>query len=198
MKCNDLDRVGHYGNIPIHAMKTAATRSAVIPLLILVLALLCGCAASIVRSDAAQALEFVIVRHAEKVADGTSDPPLTGDGHARAAALAAILSTPHRLRAVYATPYQRTQHTAAPAAQAHGLHVTDYDAKQPALDFAAVLRRTHSQGTVLVVGHSNTVPEIVTALCACQVMPMPDHEYDRLSIIRIDAGGRARLEQSRY
>ncbi|HRP71338.1 MAG TPA: hypothetical protein PK743_01720, partial [Luteimonas sp.] len=53
-------------------------------------------------------------------------------------------------------------------------------------------------GTVLVAGHSNTVPGIVTALCACEVEAMPDSEYDRLSTIHVDADGRARLVVGRY
>ncbi len=147
--------------------------------------------------DAARTVEFVVVRHAEKAADGSDDPPLTDAGHRRAALLAELMGTP-RLRAVYATSFRRTQQTAAPTARMNGLSVTSYDAKQPTQDFVAELRRAPAAGRVLVVGHSNTVPAIVAALCACEVTPMLEHEYDRLSIVRIDAGGRAQLEQRRY
>jgi len=142
-------------------------------------------------------MELVVVRHAEKAADGSDDPPLTDAGRRRAALLADILGTP-RLQAVYATSFRRTQQTAAPTAGINGLSVTSYDAKQPAQDFVAELRRAHAAGRVLVVGHSNTVPAIVAKLCACEIAPMSEHEYDRLSIVYIDAGGRARLEQRRY
>ena len=69
---------------------------------------------------------------------------------------------------------------------------------QQAPAFADELRAAHPRGTVLIAGHSDTVPDIVAALCACDVAPMPDHEYDRLSIVHVDAAGRARLDVQRY
>ncbi len=66
------------------------------------------------------------------------------------------------------------------------------------MEFAARLRAAHPHGNVLIAGHSNTVPDIVAALCACKIAAMPDHEYDRLSIVRIDADGHARLTVERY
>lgn len=140
---------------------------------------------------------FVVVRHAEKAAVDPGDPALTDAGRARADALAASLADAP-LAAVYATAYRRTQQTAAPSASTHALAVTTYDAKQPAGEFAARLKRAHAAGTVLVVGHSNTVPEIAAALCGCAVAPMSEAEYDRHLSIEIDAHGVARLAVSRY
>ena len=51
---------------------------------------------------------------------------------------------------------------------------------------------------VLVVGHSNTVPDLVAALCGCATDAMDETEYDRMSIVRFDADGRARLKVQRY
>jgi len=138
-------------------------------------------------------MTFVIVRHAEKVADGSKDPPLTEAGHARAQALARRLSSMPVI-AVYTTPFQRTRQTATPTAQEHGLPLIEYDAKLPATSFAAQLRQRHAGQTVLVVGHSNTVPDIAAALCSCIVAPMSEAEYDRLMTVRVDAAGRAVLE----
>lgn len=139
---------------------------------------------------------FVLVRHAEKAADDPRDPVLTADGMARAQRLADSLRDAG-LSAVYATAYRRTQQTAAPSAQGHGLMVTTYDAKQPAAEFAATLRQRHRDGSVLVVGHSNTVPDIASALCGCPVEAMPETEYDRLITVRIAADGSAVMERSR-
>jgi len=82
--------------------------------------------------------------------------------------------------------------------QARRLAITPYPAGQPATEFAARLRAAHPRGSVLIAGHSNTVPDIVAALCACAVAPMADHEYDRMSIVRLDADGSARLDVTRY
>lgn len=147
-------------------------------------------------ADTAAGATYLIVRHAEKADDDPRDPSLSEAGHARARRLIeALARTP--LRAAYATGYRRTQGTAAPAAAAHGLQVTLYDAKQPAADFAAALRRDWPQGTVLVVAHSNTAPGIAAALCGCAVEPMSENEYDRRMWVRVDAQGRAHLRVSR-
>ena len=143
------------------------------------------------------AVTFIVVRHAEKVDDGSKDPPLSEAGLVRAQALGnALHDAP--LRGVYTTSYRRTQQTATPAARLHSLPVVTYDAKLAAPDFAAQLRREHAAGTVLVVGHSNTVPGIAAALCACTVSPMEDTEYDRWIRIQLDANGNATLQETRY
>ena len=161
---------------------------------LLACSLLAACA-GIPRTHA-DAATYIIVRHAEKV-DASRDPDLSAAGRARAQALAERLDG-RDLAAIYATEFKRTAQTVAPSALARGLAVASYPAAQPAADFAASLRAAHPRGSVLVAGHSNTVPAIVAALCACEVAPMPDHEYDRFSIIRVDADGRARLDVERY
>jgi broad specificity phosphatase PhoE len=157
--------------------------------------LVAGCATP--RERAEPMTTFVLVRHAEKTADDPRDPGLTDAGRARAARLAASLADAP-LRAVYATAYRRTRDTAGPSAVAHGLQVAVYDAREPAADFAARLRAAHRAGTVLVVGHSNTVPAIAAALCACPVAPMREDEFDRRIEIRIEPEGLASLSQRRY
>ena len=158
--------------------------------------LLAACASAPMKTtalDPATApLEFVVVRHAEKATDAGDDPPLVGSGHARAAAIAAGLAGAPVV-AVYSTDYARTRDTAAPTAAAHDLPVTPYDARQPAGALAAMLRAAHAGGTVLVVGHSNTVPAIASALCGCEVAAMDESEYDRLLRVRVPPGGPATL-----
>jgi broad specificity phosphatase PhoE len=140
---------------------------------------------------------FVLVRHAEKARDDPKDPSLSDAGQVRAVRLAdALANAP--LTAVYASAYRRTQSTATPSAARRAIAVTTYDASRPAAEFAAELRRIHRNGTVLVVGHSNTVPALAAALCACAVAPMRDDEFDRRIDIRIDDGGIPRMDERRY
>lgn len=168
---------------------------------LLMAALLGACASSPAERsaslDAGPNATFVLVRHAEKIDDGSRDPPLSATGQARAHALAAMLRDAP-LRAIYATAYRRTQATVAPAANAHALPVTTYEAELDATDFAVRLRRDHDDGTVLVVGHSNTIPAIAAALCACRVAPMADDEFDRRITVEFDARGDAVLREDRY
>lgn len=169
-------------------------------------ALLSGCATQASVETAAPATtapgaHFLLVRHAEKAADDAKDPNLSEAGRARAERLRTHLSA-GTLEAVYATAYKRTRQTAGPAAAAHGLNVTTYDASQPAAEFAAQLRRTHvpAEGTrpvVLIVGHSNTVPALAAALCGCAIEPMTDDEFDRIITISFN-GDDIRTQQQRY
>ncbi|PAP75721.1 histidine phosphatase family protein [Rubrivirga marina] len=150
----------------------------------------------------APSLEVVLVRHAEKADDGTRDPDLTDAGRARAAALAERL-TGERLVAVYATEFVRTQETARPTAEAAGLDVTLEPVGTdgvPAFTARMAERvRSHLSpdgGTVLVVGHSNTTPDLAAALTGQPVEPMPETEYDRVMVVTLDADG-GRLTTSR-
>ncbi len=177
---------------PLHSLLMAAAISAVGS----------GCAsrdAGVAQAPqmTATTTTFVIVRHAEKGLDDPKDPSLSEIGQARAHRASAHLAD-ERVIATYATRYRRTQMTAMKTAQAHGLEVTIYDAAQPAAGFAAQLRRAHSDGVVLVVGHSNTVADIAGALCGCAVTPVREDEYDRWIEIRIDRNGAAKLEETRY
>ena len=165
-------------------------------ILVALVVALAGCAPTTPRTVDTASVTFIVVRHAEKV-DASRDPDLNAAGHARAKDLAAYLGQ-RELAAAYVTEFKRTSQTLAPSVEARGLAITPYPADQPAADFAAHLRATHPRGHVLIAGHSNTVPDIVAALCACATAPIADREYDRLSIIRIDAEGRARLDVTRY
>lgn len=160
---------------------------------VLILSVLLAACAS---APPAPGASFVIVRHAEKSSDDPRDPSLSEAGRARAQRLAAALKN-QPVRAVYATAYRRTQQTGEPTARSHDLQVVTYDAKQPAGDFAAALRREHPSGTVLVVGHSNTAPDIAAALCRCSVAPMAETEFDRRMRIDFDRDGHPSYSESR-
>lgn len=170
-------------------------------------ALAAGCATgssgqAATSSAHAAVTTYVIVRHAEKAADDPRDPSLSAAGQARAARLARLLAdgtlAQAPLAAAYATQFRRTRQTAAPAAAARGIPVTSYDAALPGDALAGQLRLGPAGGTVLVVGHSNTVPGIVAALCGCAVAPIGDADYDNLYRVRIDARGAASMAHSRY
>ena len=144
----------------------------------------------------------VVVRHAEKATDDPRDPSLSAAGEMRAKALADRLDQTG-LDAAYATQYRRTQLTAAPAAAKAGIEVTvrPADAANAATygpDLARDLRALPPGSTALVVGHSNTVPGIVSAISGQPAADMPETEYDRYTVIVLDADGKARVFVSTY
>ncbi|TXH72253.1 MAG: histidine phosphatase family protein [Lysobacteraceae bacterium] len=158
-----------------------------------------GCTVSTARNDEAQAtgVRYVLVRHAEKANDDPKDPELTTAGHERARRLADLLEG-ERVVAVYATEYRRTRLTAEPTAARHRLAILSYAASNGAEAFARQLRAAHHVGTVLIVGHSNTIGQIASALCVCVIEPLRDDEYDRLIEIHPAATGDTRVSQRRY
>jgi 2,3-bisphosphoglycerate-dependent phosphoglycerate mutase len=138
-----------------------------------------------------------VVRHAEKAvsAEAPRDPPLTEQGAQRAAALAEMID-PTSLVAVYATPFARTRSTAAPSAKAAGLAVTEY----PPEDTAGLVAKIRSvdHGNVLVVGHSNTVPEILGALGAAGQVVLGDGDFGDLFVVTLLPDGTAAVEHKRF
>ena len=172
-------------------------RLACLSLACLLLTCMLSACATTPRTSAMDAVTFIVVRHAEKQLDDTPDPALTSAGQARARTLATLLQK-RDVVAAYATDFRRTQQTAQPVAQAHGLAVIAYDADGPAAPFAARLQHDHATGTVLVVGHSNTVPDIVSALCKCVVAPIDERDYGNLYDVRIERDTEPVLSQRRY
>lgn len=124
---------------------------------------------------AAEPSAIYLVRHGEKAGTG-QDPALTPQGRQRAHTIATIL---HRsgIQAIYSTPTARTLQTAQPLAQQLGLKVAHYD---PATPKALVEKVKTLDGPVLVVGHSNTLPELVRLFGGAPGADIADDEYDRL------------------
>lgn len=141
----------------------------------------------------------LLVRHAEKAAQPVQNPPLTNAGAERAKALVAV-ARDAGVTAIITTQYERTRKTAEPTAS--GLHINPdvIDAGPLPQHAKAVADEVlkHAGGTVLVVGHSNTIPAIVGALGAPQPRDLCDSEYDQLFVVVIGDTGPPRLIHSRY
>ena len=165
--------------------------------LLVVLALvLTGAAPS---QPAAPSTVVLIVRHAER-APGSGDVPISDAGQARAQALAEV-GRVAGVSAVITTQFQRTQQTAAPLATALGLTpavvAAQADAAKHAADVAAAVRAQAGK-TVLVVGHSNTVPAIVAALGGPRFKDFCEPEYDNLIVMVLDAESGVRTVRTKY
>jgi len=118
--------------------------------------------------------DIIMVRHAEKLSG--KDPELTACGKLRAQHL--IDELQHlNVVAVYSTNYQRTTQTAMPLAHHLGLELTFYQPGELS-KLAAGLQQII--GDVVVIGHSNTTPELAELLVGHAVEPIAHHQYDRL------------------
>jgi broad specificity phosphatase PhoE len=121
-----------------------------------------------------------VVRHAERL-DDSNDSPLSPDGHARAAKLAAQLGDAS-ITAIFVTQFARTAETAKPLADFLGLPLQPIPAARTP-DLVARLRALGSHARVLVVGHSDTVPKILRALGSAEQVTIAPDEYDNLFIV---------------
>ena len=153
------------------------------------------------------ATTFIIVRHAERL-DASANTNLSEVGLARAEALINAASEAG-VGAIYSTNFCRTLQTVQPLASHLSLSInvqhlsasTDLNDCDPAISVAMndlpasvnnemslvehVLDK-HNGKTVLIVGHSNTVPALVAALGGAAFDPVViDHdEFNHLFIVR--------------
>ncbi|KAA2285603.1 SixA phosphatase family protein [Arenimonas fontis] len=147
----------------------------------------------LVLTGAANAMEILVLRHAEKQSGTGPDPGLSPAGENRAAAIAGRF----RPDVVYATPWRRAIETARPAAEAAGVVVRLYDPARPE-QLVGKIRALPPDAQVLVVGHSNTVPDLVRRLSGTAAEAMPESEYDRWTLVRIGTDGNTAVDVRRY
>jgi broad specificity phosphatase PhoE len=150
-------------------------------------------------ASVAPATVVLVVRHAER-APGSGDVPISEAGQARARALAE-LGKVAGVQVIITTQFQRTKQTAGPLAEALGITMatvsTQSDVAQHVAEVAAAVKQ-HAGKTVLVVGHSNTVPAIVTALGGPKLTDLCDTEYDNLFTLVLDAEGGVRTVRGKF
>jgi len=140
-----------------------------------------------VAAHADSARTIVLVRHAERAGGASPEVGISEAGQCRAGILAGML-TDAGVNRIFTSEVARTQQTAAPLA---GKLKLKFEAV-PAKDVDGLVEKLRSGpagGVTLVVGHSNTLPQIVQRLGAGEVLPIADDEYDRLWVVTLDAAG---------
>lgn len=139
-----------------------------------------------------QPTTIILMRHAEKVADGSKDPQLSEEGHERARAFARMFSL-LRPDAIYSSNYQRTISTAKPLAEQKDLSIQIYEpAEQNA--FLDKVVQDHQGGTVVIIGHSNSIPLAVNYLLKQDFLEeLPETEYEKVFIVNLLPDGKSKL-----
>lgn len=128
---------------------------------------------------------YYVMRHLHTPA-GERDPDLTAEGQRQAALLTEHLSEAPP-RAIYVSSFKRTAQTAAAVAARLGLTPIVYD---PANNAALIARVRAGQRPALIVGHSNTVPDIIEQLGGTRPAPLVHEDFG--DVWRVGADGQTR------
>jgi 2,3-bisphosphoglycerate-dependent phosphoglycerate mutase len=137
-----------------------------------------------------------LIRHAEKEGSVWADPALTPVGVARANELAYMLKHVE-LDAIFSTPFKRTRRTVLPTAREKGLEVKIY--KTGDEEFLKKIIKEYPGGTVLIVGHSNTIPGMANQLAGrSEFSDLDDATYDNLFIACVPNEGKPVILRVRF
>ncbi|HZY81398.1 MAG TPA: phosphoglycerate mutase family protein [Cyclobacteriaceae bacterium] len=147
----------------------------------------------VVCASASAQTTFILVRHAEKEnTPGDKDPMLTKEGQARAQSLVHLLDK-QKIDAIYSTNFNRTKNTVQPLADTKGVTIQTYQS----LNLEELLAK-HNGKTVVICGHSNTIPQFANALLGGKSFEnFDDSDYGNLIIITVAHGEKA-LTHLRY
>ncbi len=169
------------------------------PLVLPVLLFIALVAAAAWLFDARATTVVFVLRHAEVETLTDADPDLSVDGRERAARLAKMLSQARPVRgidAIFASELKRTQQTATPLSETVALPV-NVVASAAWSELPRRITRDHRGEYVLVVGNSNTVPELVKAL-SDEDVTLRDDEYDALFVVFVPQIAKTKVVRLRY
>jgi 2,3-bisphosphoglycerate-dependent phosphoglycerate mutase len=151
---------------------------------------------------------IILMRHAEKDTSAgnasmsmSANPPLSEAGHARTRSLANILREVP-IDAIYTTQYIRTRETVQQITRDRNIELNiipvQQDVSSHANDVVRAILTSNIGQTVLVVGHSNTIPVIISALGIAESVSIDDDEYDDLFIVTRGNDGTSKLLRLKY
>ena len=148
-----------------------------------------------------------LVRHAEKEAEPKQDPPLTKEGVARSQELARMLGTAG-IKAIYTSQFLRTKQTAEPIATKFSVSLTALTLKPNPSNLRLIAEESTAElvnkilqrpgDSVLVIGHSNWIPDVIKMLGGDTVPTIDEQKFDDFFIVTVYAKGKAKVVQLKY
>jgi phosphohistidine phosphatase SixA len=123
-------------------------------------------------------MHIVLVRHAER--DTAGADAISSKGRKRAAQLARMFADAG-VTAIFTSDAERTKQTAAPLSASTGIA-----AREIAPDTDAARRDLLGAGDLaVVVGHSNTVPDLIAELGGPVLPELDANEFDRMFVLTL-------------
>ena len=148
-----------------------------------------------------------LVRHAERAEEPRQDPPLTEKGTARSQDLARLLSSAG-IKAIFTSQYARTKLTAEPLAKQLGITATAQTLKLNTSNPRQIAEESTKEtvdkimsnagGSVLVVGHSNSIPDVIKMLGGDVTPTIDEKTFNDLFIVTVYAKGKAKVTHLKY
>jgi phosphohistidine phosphatase SixA len=168
----------------------------------------------LVQSTAAQSTvedfkptTVILIRHAEKMDAPREDPPLSEAGIARSQKLAGILAGAG-VKAIYTSQFLRAKQTGEPLAKQMGITVTPITIQSRQSNPREFSEQSIRQivdkimerpgETALVIGHSNSVPDVIRMLGGDTVPTIDEKKFDDLFIVTVYAKGKAKVVELKY
>lgn len=148
-----------------------------------------------------------LIRHAEREDEPRDNPPLKPAGVARSQELVRLLGGTG-IKSIFTSQFTRTKQTAEPLATKLSITPTVFNLKtnpsnprQIAEESTAevvnkILERAGE--SVLVVGHSNSIPDVIKMLGGDIVPTIDERKFDNLFVVTVYAKGKARVVQLKY
>ena len=148
-----------------------------------------------------------LIRHAEREEEPSQDPPLKKEGVARSQELARLLGGAG-IKTIYTSQFARTKLTAEPLATKLGLTATPISLRSNPANPRQIAEESTTEivnkimerpgENVLVVGHSNSVPDVIKMLGGDVVPTIDEEKYDDLFIVTVYAKGKAKVTHMKY
>lgn len=159
-----------------------------------ILALICLCIIQVqfslslaANSDSQGNISTVyLIRHFEKqVATNATgkDVSLSAEGKNYALALPQALLGAN-IKEIYSSPYKRTRESAYATAKAFSVEIQEYDPRKLTTIASHAI---NSNANMLIVGHSNTTPELF-ALLGCYELHISETDYNQVYVVEFKQG----------
>lgn len=128
---------------------------------------------------------IIALRHAEKFQDKSKNPPLSSPGLKRAESLS-DLARIFPIKAIYSSDFKRTRQTATPLSRASGRAINiEFGAKQYEALYTDI-KDKHKGSTVVVFGHSNTIPKLVNHIIGKQHFGnLKEDDFDKIFFVEL-------------
>jgi 2,3-bisphosphoglycerate-dependent phosphoglycerate mutase len=148
---------------------------------LLALIFLVGFTSMVQSQDAINTTTILIIRHGEK--DTGNNPPLSAAGKLRAEKLSTRFKE-LKPDEIFSTGYIRTEQTVMPWAKEAGVEIKYYDPKNLP-EFAEYLAKADGKN-IVIVGHSNTNPQLVNLLLnEDRYVNLNDNDYETIYHVTI-------------